>query len=44
VTTLPDSVVLRDVFGRIDELLTEYASAAREPGKSNVLAAAARFK
>ena len=44
VTTLPDSVLLRDVFGRIDELLTEYASAAREPGHGNVLDAAARFK
>jgi len=31
VTTLPDAVMLRDVFRRIDELLTEYASAPREP-------------
>ena len=44
VTTLPDSVMLRDVFGRIDELLTEYASAPREAGKGNVYDATSRFK
>src|SRR5262249_53755374 len=44
VTTLPDSAMLRDVFGRIDELLTSYANAPAEPGKSNVLEAGARFK
>ena len=27
VTNLPDSAMLRDVFGRIDELLTSYANA-----------------
>ena len=30
VTTLPDSTMLRDVFGRIEELLTEYASKPSE--------------
>ncbi len=30
VTTLPDSSMLRDVFGRIEELLTEYASKPSE--------------
>jgi alanine-synthesizing transaminase len=44
VTTLPDSAMLRDVFGRIDELLTAYASASREPGKSNLVEATTRFK
>jgi len=44
VTNLPDSAMLRDVFGRIDELLTAYASAAREGGKNNVLEAVSRFK
>jgi alanine-synthesizing transaminase len=44
VTTLPDSATLRDVFGRIDELLTAYASAPRDPGKSNVVEATSRFK
>jgi alanine-synthesizing transaminase len=49
VTTLPDSVMLRDVFGRIDELLTEYASAApgnsgTASGKANVVEATSRFK
>jgi alanine-synthesizing transaminase len=42
VTTLPDSSTLRDVFGRIDELLTAYASAPR--GQTNVLEAGKRFK
>jgi len=44
VTTLPDAVMLRDVFRRIDELLTEYASAPREPASGNVVEATARFK
>jgi alanine-synthesizing transaminase len=33
VTTLPDSTTLKDVFGRMDELLTAYANAPR-PGAS----------
>ncbi|MDB6047175.1 MAG: aminotransferase [Gammaproteobacteria bacterium] len=44
VTTLPDSAMLRDVFGRIDELLTAYASAPREVAQSNVVDALSRFK
>ena len=43
VTTLPDSSTLRDVFGRIDELLTAYANAPKG-GQSNVVAAESRFK
>jgi alanine-synthesizing transaminase len=42
VTTLPDSSTLRDVFGRMDELLTAYATAPR--GESNVVEAGSRFK
>ncbi len=41
VTTLPDSAMLLDVFGRIEELLAGYASA---PPQDNVVAASARFK
>ncbi len=44
VTNLPDSAMLRDVFGRIDELLTSYANAPAGQGKSNVLEAGKRFK
>jgi alanine-synthesizing transaminase len=45
VTTLPDSSTLRDVFGRIDELLTAYAAAPRgDAGQGNVVAAGNRFK
>jgi alanine-synthesizing transaminase len=44
VTTLPDSAMLRDVFGRIDELLTAYASAPRDTAQSNVVDALSRFK
>jgi len=44
VTNLPDSAMLRDVFGRIDELLTSYANAPTGQGKSNVVEAGKRFK
>ena len=44
VTSLPDSAMLRDVFGRIDELLTSYASGSGGQGKSNVVEAGTRFK
>ena len=51
VTTLPDSLTLRDVFGRVDELLTAYAAAPRgeglspgASGQSNVVSAGNRFK
>ena len=43
VTNLPDAATLRDVFGRIDELLTQYASAPPQDG-GNVVEAASRFK
>lgn len=42
VTSLPDSSTLRDVFGRMDELLTAYAAAPRD--QSNVVEAGSRFK
>jgi alanine-synthesizing transaminase len=42
VTTLPDAVLLRQVFGRIDELLATYAAAG--PPKSSVVEAKSRFK
>jgi alanine-synthesizing transaminase len=44
VTNLPDPAMLRDVFGRIDELLTSYANAPAGQGKNNVVEAGARFK
>jgi alanine-synthesizing transaminase len=44
VTSLPDSAMLRDVFGRIDELLTSYANAPAGQGQSNVVEAVSRFK
>jgi alanine-synthesizing transaminase len=49
VTTLPDSTTLKDVFGRIDELLTAYANApqtgeTRGAENHNVVEAGARFK
>ncbi len=44
VTNLPDSAMLRDVFGRIEELLSSYASAPTGQGKNNVVEAGARFK
>jgi alanine-synthesizing transaminase len=44
VTNLPDSAMLREVFARIDELLTSYASAPAGHGTSNVVEAGARFK
>ena len=44
VTNLPDAQTLREVFGRIDELLSTYASASRERGPANVVEARGRFK
>ncbi len=49
VTNLPDATTLRDVFGRIEELLTAYASGQRESGKPaqprpNVVEARERFR
>ena len=54
VTTLPDATTLKDVFGRMDELLTAYANAPRadssDTGETrsgenhNVVEAGTRFK
>jgi alanine-synthesizing transaminase len=44
VTNLPDSAMLRDVFERIDQLLTSYASAPAGQGRTNVVEAGGRFK
>jgi alanine-synthesizing transaminase len=49
VTNLPDATTLRDVFGRIEDLLTAYASGQREIAKPagqrpNVVEARERFK
>jgi alanine-synthesizing transaminase len=49
VTNLPDATTLRDVFGRIEDLLASYASAARDAGKTGgarpkVVEASQRFK
>jgi alanine-synthesizing transaminase len=49
ITNLPDATTLRDVFGRIDELLSAYAAGARESSgargtASNVVSATSRFK
>ena len=49
ITSLPDAATLRDVFGRIEELLSAYAAAARESrahegAASNVVSATSRFK
>jgi alanine-synthesizing transaminase len=44
VTSLPESATLKDVFGRIDELLTGYASAPRNAEPRNVVEAGTRFK
>lgn len=43
VTNLPDAATLREVFARIEELLTSYAGAAAQ-ARSNVLEAGTRFK
>jgi alanine-synthesizing transaminase len=45
VTNLPDSAMLRDVFARIDELLTSYANTPAGQGRTtNVVEAGTRFK
>jgi alanine-synthesizing transaminase len=47
ITSLPDAATLREVFGRIEDLLGEYANGERragEAGASNVLSAETRFK
>jgi len=45
ITNLPESAVLRQVFTRIDEVLTAYASAApHNPPRDNVVDASDRFR
>jgi alanine-synthesizing transaminase len=44
VTNLPDSAMLRDVFARIDELLTAYATAPRGQTALRMDEAQSRFK
>jgi alanine-synthesizing transaminase len=47
ITNLPDAATLREVFGRIEQLLGEYANGehrAGGAGASNVLSAETRFK
>jgi len=46
VTTLPDSATLAEVFGRIEDLLTQYANQPRESvaAAANVVDASSRFK
>jgi alanine-synthesizing transaminase len=47
ITNLPDAATLREVFGRIEELLGEYANGEHRAGgvgASNVLSAETRFK
>jgi alanine-synthesizing transaminase len=50
ITNLPDATTLREVFGRIEELLTSYTAGGREAGKNGgdarpkVVEASQRFK
>ncbi len=44
ITNLPEAAVLRDVFGRIEDLLTTQASAPRATPTGNVVEARQRFK
>jgi alanine-synthesizing transaminase len=44
ITSLPDAETLREVFARIDELLSEYSSASRAGTSDSVVSAASRFK
>jgi alanine-synthesizing transaminase len=44
ITTLPDAALLRQVFARIDEVLTGYAEAAQASDGDNVLDASSRFR
>jgi alanine-synthesizing transaminase len=44
ITTLPDAALLRQVFARIDEVLTGYAQAGEGADRANVLDAATRFR
>ena len=44
VTNLPEAVVLKRVFGRIDEVLEGYAAGKRAHGPDNVVDVSRRFK
>jgi alanine-synthesizing transaminase len=48
VTNLPDATTLREVFGRIEDLLTSYAngggSASKSGARPTVVEASKRFK
>jgi alanine-synthesizing transaminase len=44
VTNLPDAPTLRDVFSRIEDLLTTYANAPRPAASAKVVEARQRFK
>ena len=44
ITNLPDAATLREVFARIESLLTGYADAPRQAGAANVVEASQRFK
>ncbi|HEU4627038.1 MAG TPA: aminotransferase class I/II-fold pyridoxal phosphate-dependent enzyme [Steroidobacteraceae bacterium] len=44
VTNLPDAATLRDVFGRIESLLTTYVERPRSAAPANVVEASQRFK
>ena len=44
ITNLPDAALLREVFGRIDELLNEYARAPADAASRRVVQATSRFK
>jgi len=44
VTNLPDAATLREVFARIEDLLTTYANAPKPAAPANVVEARQRFK
>ena len=44
VTNLPDAATLREVFGRIESLLTTYVERPRSAAPANVVEASQRFK
>ncbi len=44
VTTLPDAVLVKQVFGRIEEVLAGYAAGKREGAKTKVVEASGRFR
>jgi alanine-synthesizing transaminase len=44
VTNLPDAATLREVFGRIESLLTTYVDRPRNDASAKVVEASQRFK